>query len=133
MHVKRLRFTSAFLGLLLLSAAAAQQTTTRPAVGSDRHARIALPMDSGPVEVTYLAGSITPEDQCDRLRESAPNVRIVTGLSREDALRMAPDVHGIDGRYCTPEFLRAAKQLCWVQSLSAGVDRYLPGSRAARR
>jgi phosphoglycerate dehydrogenase-like enzyme len=35
------------------------------------------------------------------------------------------EAHGIDARYATPELLRAASQLVWVQAQSAGVDRYL--------
>ncbi len=93
-------------------------------IGSSRHARIAFPMDDEPVELTYLAGSWAEQDLA-QLRETAPNVRVIAGLSRAEALRLAPQVHGIDSRYCTVEFLQAAEKLCWVQSTSAGVDRYL--------
>jgi phosphoglycerate dehydrogenase-like enzyme len=101
---------------------AAQTTAQEP--GSSRTARIAFPMESGPVELTYLARSMEPEDLA-QLRRVAPNVRVVTGLSPEEALKLAPQVHGIDGRYCSSEFLRAADKLCWVQSTSAGVERYM--------
>lgn len=92
--------------------------------GSLRGARVAVPMESGPVEVTYLARSISEADVAT-LRETSPNLRVVTGLARGEALRLAPDAHGIDGSYCFPEFLRAAGKLRWVQAHSAGVDRYL--------
>jgi phosphoglycerate dehydrogenase-like enzyme len=59
------------------------------------------------------------------LRQAAPNVRVIAGVSRDEALGLAPRVHGIDGRYCSSEFLQAAPKLCWVQSSSAGVERYL--------
>jgi phosphoglycerate dehydrogenase-like enzyme len=77
-----------------------------------------------PQELTFLARSMPAED-LEALQAAAPNVRVIAGLSREEALRLAPQVHGIDGRYCTSEFLRAAKNLRWVQSSSAGVERYL--------
>ncbi|MHC4080170.1 MAG: D-2-hydroxyacid dehydrogenase [Planctomycetota bacterium] len=98
--------------------------TTASELGSSRNARIAFPMESGPVELTYLARSIDEEDLAE-LRRAVPNVRVVTGLSRDEALKLAPEVHGIDGRYCSSEFLQAADKLCWVQSTSAGVERYL--------
>jgi phosphoglycerate dehydrogenase-like enzyme len=93
-------------------------------IGSTRNARIAIPMPSGPVPVTFLAGDLTAE-QRDELARIAPNVRVLTNLSREGALRAAPTVQGIDGRYATPEFLEHAPSLVWVQSTSAGVERYL--------
>ncbi|UCD75743.1 MAG: D-2-hydroxyacid dehydrogenase [Phycisphaerales bacterium] len=81
-------------------------------------------MEAGPVELTFLAGSMEEEDLA-ALRKTAPNVRVIAGLSRENAQQMAGEVHGIDGRYFSAEFLRAAKKLRWVQATSAGVDRYL--------
>ncbi len=86
--------------------------------------RIAFAMESGPVEVTFLARSLTGKELTE-LREAVPNLSVIVGVSRAEALRLAPEVHGIDGRYCSPEFLRAAEELCWVQSTSAGVERYL--------
>ena len=79
---------------------------------------------SGPVELTYLAGSISEQDLAE-LRVAVPTLNVITGLSRAEALELAPRVHGIDGRYCSSEFLRAAGELRWVQSTSAGVDRYM--------
>jgi phosphoglycerate dehydrogenase-like enzyme len=98
--------------------------STAEKLGSTRNARVAFPMESGPVELTYLARSIDEEDLA-ALKKAVPNVRVVTGLSRDEALELAPEVHGIDGRYCSSEFLQAAEKLCWVQSTSAGVERYL--------
>jgi len=96
----------------------------RPEPGSMRGEQIAVPMDHGRVELTYLASSM-PETVLAELRKTAPNLRIIIGSSPEQALELAPKVHGIDGRYCTGEFLRAAGQLRWVQAGSAGVERYL--------
>ncbi len=77
-----------------------------------------------PAELTFLAGSMAPED-LDELRRTAPNLRLIAGVSREEALRLAPQVDGVEGRYCTAEFLRAAAKLRWVQATSAGVERLL--------
>ena len=79
---------------------------------------------SRPVKLTYLAGSLSEQDLAG-LRVEVPTLTVITGLSRAEALKLAPQVHGIDGRYCTGEFLRAAGELRWVQSTSAGVDRYM--------
>src|SRR5688500_8814173 len=113
------------LALCLLLAACRAASAAPPAdeIGSLRNARVALPR-ADRATVTYFAGELDGE----RLREAtklAPNVRIVAGLSREEALARAGEAHGIDARYATPELLRAAKKLVWVQAQSAGVDRYL--------
>lgn len=93
-------------------------------LGSLRNARVAIPMPSPKIELTYFAGSMSPADRAE-LARIAPNVRIVTGLTSEAALARAGEAHGIDVRYATPEFLARATKLVWVQALSAGVDRYL--------
>ncbi|MEO1130376.1 MAG: D-2-hydroxyacid dehydrogenase [Planctomycetota bacterium] len=89
-------------------------------VGSDDGARVAMPTDDGRLQLIYLAGSMSDADLA-ALNALTPNVRCVVPQSPEDALRLAPMVHGADGRHCTPEFLAAADQLRWVQSPSAGV------------
>ena len=93
-------------------------------LGSTRNARIAYSLESGRVELTFLARAMS-EDDLAELRRAAPNVRVIAVTSRDEALQLAPQVHGIDGRYCSSEFLQAAPKLCWVQSSSAGVERYL--------
>ena len=126
--IRRITICGVFIAIGLAVAAQEQPADHRRAaadeIGSTRGARVAFPMPSGPVELTYLARGIADEELA-QLREAAPNLRVIMGLSRSEALRLAPQVHGIDGRYCTGEFLRAAEKLCWVQSMSAGVDRYL--------
>ncbi len=86
--------------------------------------QLVFSMQDDAATLTYLARSIT-EDDLAQLRAATPNLRVITGLSRAEALELAPEVHGIDGRYCSPGFLRAATKLRWVQSTSAGVERYL--------
>lgn len=126
-----------FLPLLLFGlAACAGRQAAQPVVveqvraeeiGSLRHARIAIPRPAKAEQrerLTYFASELDAAQQAE-LERLAPGLRIVTGLSREQALARATEAHACDGRYATPEFLRAAKHLAWVQASSAGVDRYL--------
>ena len=93
-------------------------------VGSLRNARVALPRATPPERLTYFARELD-ESRRDDIARVAPGVELVVGLSREEALRRAGEAHGIDGSYATPEFLRAAKKLVWVQAGGAGVERYV--------
>ncbi len=90
-------------------------------IGSLRHARVAIPVTDKKAELTYFAGSISKEELAE-LKEIAPNLKIVTGLKPEEALARAEEAHGVESRYATPEFLAKAKNLVWVQAMSAGVD-----------
>jgi phosphoglycerate dehydrogenase-like enzyme len=108
---------------LAVPACRTEQPAPQP-LGSSRNARIAFPFASGPVELTFLARAMSEADLVEMGR-TTPNVRVIAGVSRDEALRLAPQVHGIDGRYCSSEFLQAAPELRWVQSSSAGVERYL--------
>jgi phosphoglycerate dehydrogenase-like enzyme len=90
--------------------------------GSLRNARVALERPNG--TLTYFAGTLDRE-RLDELATLAPNVRVVAGLSREQALERAVEAHGVDARFATPEFLARATNLVWVQAMSAGVDRYM--------
>ena len=87
-------------------------------------ATLAVSAEAGE-QLTYLAGRSIADEDLAGLRAAAPDLRVIAGLSREEALEIADEVDGIDGRYCTPEFLRAAVKLQWVQSTSAGVERYI--------
>lgn len=93
-------------------------------LGSLRNARVAIEATDPATELTYFAGSVSDSDR-ESLTKLAPNLRLVFGLSREDALARAEEAHGIDARYASPEFLQKAENLRWVQVQSAGVDRYL--------
>jgi phosphoglycerate dehydrogenase-like enzyme len=98
--------------------------STAEEIGSLRNARVAIERGAKPATLTFFAEELTAEQAGD-LARVAPNVRVVTGLSREAALARAGEAQGIDTRYATPEFLRAAKNLAWIQAQSAGVERYL--------
>ncbi len=99
--------------------------TTPPAsssVGSLRNARVAIERPA--TQLTMFVGAAT-DAQRDELALLAPNVAVVAGLTREQALERAGEAHAIDARYATPEFIASAPNLRWIQALSAGVDRYL--------
>jgi phosphoglycerate dehydrogenase-like enzyme len=119
------RFLIAVLGGLA-SCAPWQQAgpDASEAIGSLRHSRVAIPTDGGKRELTYLAASLNEEDLA-AVQASVPNLRVLVPESAQQALELAPRAHGADARHCTPEFLEAAGQLVWVQSPSAGVERYL--------
>jgi phosphoglycerate dehydrogenase-like enzyme len=95
-----------------------------PDLGSARHARVALARGTPPERLTYFARGLDASERAEIAR-IAPHLDVVVDLTREEALARAGEAHGIDARYATPEFLRAALKLVWVQAGSAGVERYL--------
>jgi phosphoglycerate dehydrogenase-like enzyme len=107
----------------LLAGAACRSGDVRTVQG-EPSGPIAIATEGGRVPLTFLAGPMEAAE-LERLREVAPNLQVLTGLSQEAALARAGDVQGIDGRYCTSEFLAAAPNLVWVQAGSSGVERYL--------
>ncbi len=90
-----------------------------------RNARVAVPRQDPAAELVYFARETPSLEQAAAIGAAAPHVRFVTGLSREEATRRAAEADGADVQYATPEFLRAATRLRWVQARSAGVDRFL--------
>jgi phosphoglycerate dehydrogenase-like enzyme/glyoxylase-like metal-dependent hydrolase (beta-lactamase superfamily II) len=105
---------------------------TRGSLNWDGHpgvtapAVVAIPVEPGKERprLKFLAGKL-PADQLAGLRQVAPNVQIVTASGREEALKLAPEVHGAAANFLSPEFLKAATNLRWVQSFSAGVEEYV--------
>src|SRR5262249_42768799 len=91
-------------------------------LGSLRNARVALPRHGE--TLTYFVMQLSDEHRRE-LEQSLPRVRVVVGLSHEEAMRRAEEAHAVDAAFATPDFLRAAKNLVWVQAQSAGVERYL--------
>lgn len=83
-----------------------------------------------PPALTYLAGDLS-EDQLAELAKAAPDVLIVSGLGEEERIARAREFDGADAHVVSDEFLAAADRLRWVQSWSAGVDRYLKLERLA--
>ncbi len=117
---------SCLLGLCALAAPNARAQDGPESIGSTRNARIAYPMPAGQRPVlTFLAGNL-PDVELAELQTLAPNIRFVRNLTPEEALARAPEFHGAEARFATPEFLEKATSLVWVQAMSAGVDRYVP-------
>ena len=85
---------------------------------------VALDTGGGTQPLTYLAGRLDA-DELEELRELAPNVQFLVGLSDEEALARAGEIHGADAHLLSEELLSAATQLRWVQAWSAGVDPYM--------
>jgi phosphoglycerate dehydrogenase-like enzyme len=90
-------------------------------IGSTRNARIAIPIEDERKELVFLAGPMPP-DLLSSLKTAAPNVRIISGLTRGTAMEHAAEAHGADARFVSPEFLAKATKLVWVQAMSAGVE-----------
>lgn len=119
----------AVLSLSLLFACSAPPSRTSngtPAedFGSLRNAVVAVPGGGRPEPLVYFAPAMGEAERSE-LERAAPGVRIVAGLSREQALERAAEAHGADAGFATPEFLGAATRLAWVHARSAGVDRYM--------
>jgi len=98
-------------------------TAPNEELGSLRNARVALPRHDGST-LTYFAMRLSAQEERE-LAQSLPHVRVLVGLSQEEALRRAEEAHAVDAAYATPDFLRAARNLVWVQAQSAGIERYL--------
>lgn len=58
------------------------------------------------------------------LKLVAPDLDIVAVRTADEAVKAAADADGVIG-FCTPELVRAGKQLRWIQVLSAGVENYI--------
>ncbi len=82
------------------------------------------PPPATPATCTYLAGEL-PADVIAAAERAAPGLRIVAGLTADQAIAMADQADGVDGRLVDAEFFAKATKLRWVQAMSAGVDRYL--------
>jgi phosphoglycerate dehydrogenase-like enzyme len=104
--------------------APARATAQTEETGSTRNARVAIARGDQRTPLVWFAEDVN-DAQREELAKVAPNVKIVAGLSRDEALKRAAEAHVVDARYATPDFLRAAKSLVWVQAHSAGVERYL--------
>jgi phosphoglycerate dehydrogenase-like enzyme len=117
------------LAVLVVTGCRTEPRGDVPALSFDasalRHAKVAVPRPDPSAPLVYFAREAPSEAHAAALAAAAPHVRFVTGLSREEALGRAAEADGADVSYATPEFLRAASRLRWVQARSAGVDRFL--------
>jgi len=69
--------------------------------------------------------NVLDEEELAELRELAPGLAFVHGIEREEALERAAEFHAADAHLLDEAFLERAVNLEWVQSWSAGVERYL--------
>jgi phosphoglycerate dehydrogenase-like enzyme/glyoxylase-like metal-dependent hydrolase (beta-lactamase superfamily II) len=86
-------------------------------------AAIAIAVEAGKEapKLKFLLGAATPQER-SAFKQVAPNVEILVAKDKEEALRLAPEVHGCAGNFISADFVRAAKNLRWVQQFSAGVE-----------
>jgi len=106
------------------AAAGTARSSAVEEIGSLRNARVAMPRTAERSTLTYFTQELS-EPQRREIERLAPHLRVIAGLSRDQALARAQEAHAVDAGYATPEFVRAARNLVWVQSQSAGVERYL--------
>lgn len=95
-----------------------------PVLGSTENSVVAIPPSEMPDELVYVSSRLTP-DQVDALRSVAPRVRVIRVSDADEAARYADEAHGMDAQLVTPGMLRGAGPLRWMQSWSAGVERYV--------
>ncbi|MHB1329756.1 MAG: D-2-hydroxyacid dehydrogenase [Gemmatimonadales bacterium] len=113
--------------------AAGDVRSTAEELGSTRNSKVAIERGAGAEPLTFFV----PAAAQGRLGDTTglgPGVRVVIGLSREEALTRAQEAHGIDASYASPAFVAAATNLAWVHTSSAGVDHLLAqlGSQSDR-
>lgn len=86
---------------------------------------ILLPAQQKKVVLTSAGGPYLPlgPGEISELRAAAPSINLVAPDQSQMLAELA-DADGIIGNL-TPEMLRVAKKLRWVQVTSAGVERYL--------
>lgn len=100
------------------------QAATGSDIGSTRNSRVAIPVAGRTEPLVLLTGQDSP-DELAELKKIAPNVNIISGLTRQTALQHASKAHAVDVSVLSPELLEKAPNLVWVQAFSAGVDRYM--------
>lgn len=94
-------------------------------IGSTDGSKVAYPIAAGESPKLVFLTILGEGEGLDQLREASPNLEIISVRSRAEAMELAPRAHGVDGRLASAEFIEAAPNLVWVQSTSAGVDRYI--------
>ncbi len=84
---------------------------------------VAVPSEKGAPrpKLKYLSLPLAPDLKA-AFAQVAPNVEILEARPGPEAMKLAAQVHGASGGFVTPEFLREAKSLRWVQQQSAGVE-----------
>ena len=113
---------------LLLGACAAPDAANDAATiapGSTRGSVIAVDPAFVPGPLIYLTSAIGEADIASLTEAHPDQIEILGGQTRDSVLEHAGEAHGIDAHLLSEEFLAAAPNLAWVQSFSAGVERYV--------
>ena len=76
-------------------------------------------------ELNLLISFGLPAQYVERIRVFSPRVRVQQSRNREEALALVRDVDILLAGFFSLELFRAAKRLKWIQTLFAGVDRFL--------
>jgi phosphoglycerate dehydrogenase-like enzyme len=105
--------------------------TREETIGSSRGARIAIPTASSR-ELVYFARRPLEAAELEAIAKAAPNLRIESGLSQEEAVARASEAHGADASYGSDAFLAQATNLRWLQATSAGVERFITPALRSR-
>ena len=114
----------AALPVALLALVAACTNPPRDPPPKSEPGVVALPGAAQERDLTYLAFSLTPDQEAE-LRRDVPGIRVVVARDVKEAMHFAPEVRGAEAPFATPEFLAEAKKLVWLQAMSAGVERYV--------
>jgi phosphoglycerate dehydrogenase-like enzyme len=122
--------TAALCAPLLVGAAAPARGTAAEVIARLRVQEATTPISANPRyqpprKVLLLPGTGATPDRLPELQSAVPGARFVAVASPAQALVEAADADVIIGsnpEVCSPQLLAAAKQLRWLQSLSAGVE-----------
>jgi phosphoglycerate dehydrogenase-like enzyme len=93
-------------------------------LGSTENSVVAISAAEMPEELIYVTSQLS-EAAVGALATVAPNVTVVVVDGAAEAARYAGEAHGMDANLATAEFLAATPGLRWMQSWSAGVERYV--------
>jgi len=127
---------AALAALAVLASATAQAADVKEAIARLRVPEAATPLSAragwqAPKKIVLLAWSAQWNSRIADMQAAVPaGVRVVAVRSPQDALREVADADAIVGfnpEVCDARILDAAKQLRWLQSLSAGIEQCTSG------
>lgn len=133
---------AAFAVLALLASVTAQAADVKEVITRLRVPESATPLSAragwqAPRKVVLLAWSAQWNSRIADLQAAVPSsLRIVSARSPQEAVREVADADAIVGfnpEVCDAQILDAAKQLRWLQSLSAGIELCAAGAAAKKQ
>lgn len=66
-----------------------------------------------------------PEKYTEKIKSVSSNIEIVKSKGKEEAMKLIADADVLFAGYFSKELFLAAKDLKWIQTFGAGVDRYM--------